>query len=144
MKSKKRYHVYDSFEGLPEKHEHDGKSDTYGKGDCRSSEDEFVEHFISRRIAIPERHKGWFAQIPDEEYPDQICFAFLDSDFYTSITDSWNKIYHKLSPGAVVCVHDYGWEKLPGVYIACDKFLIDKPEHGTIRSINNVGIMVKL
>lgn len=144
MNCKKRFHVYDSFMGLPDKHEFDGDERKYRKGDCQSTEEAFVEHFISRRIAIPEVHSGWFAEIPDEEYPDKICFAFLDSDFYTSITDSWQKIYHKLSKGAVVCIHDYNWDPLPGVQKACHDFLKDKPEHGSIKNMFNVGIMVKL
>lgn len=31
-----------------------------------------------------------------EEYPNPICFAFFDSDFYNSIIDSFNKTWNKI------------------------------------------------
>ena len=43
-------------------------------------------------------HKGWFDQLSDREVPEQIAFAFLDGDFYSSIIDSLRR------GGRLVCV----------------------------------------
>ena len=126
LQSDKVYHVYDSFEGLPEPAEVDG--DLCKKGDMKREQTEFIESFISADLVCPIIHKGWFAEIPDSEYPDKICFAFFDGDFFSSILDSFCKVYHKMSPGGIILVHDYEGAGLPGVKKACDYFLKDKPE----------------
>ena len=85
--SSKRYHVYDSWEGLPEKLKNDvGLGDKqFYKGDCKTSKESFIYQMNIRNLSLPEIHSGWFKDIPDDEYPDKICFAFLDGDFYSSI-----------------------------------------------------------
>ena len=130
-KSIKKFHVYDSFEGLPEKGKED-KSDCsierYFKGSCTTSRTSFLNTFDKLHLKIPIMNSGWFSEISDEKYPDKISFAFFDGDFYQSIMDSFHKVYHKLTKGAIVCIHDFNWEHLPGVEKACKDFLNDKPE----------------
>ena len=120
------YHVYDSFEGLPEPAEIDGT--TRPKGHLKKEQSMFEKTFSDAKLECPVIHKGWFSEIPDEEYPDKICFAFFDGDFYSSILDSFFKVYHKMVPGGIIIVHDYEGAMLPGVKVACDDFLRDKPE----------------
>ena len=48
-----------------------------------------------------------------------------------------------MPPGARLAVHDYGGRVLPGVKGACDDFLRDKPENGTVIADDFVGVMVK-
>ena len=148
-KSRKVFYVYDSFEGLPEKTEHDGER--FKRRDVAIGPEHLVNSFRGLNLRIPVINIGWFAEIPDEQYPKKICFAFLDGDFYSSIIDSLNKIYRKLTPGAIVCVHDYtpGNSKwLPGVEKACVDFLKDKTESmqqacmGDLK-INGVGFFIK-
>ena len=122
----KVYHVYDSFEGLPAPAEIDG--DLCKQGDMKKEQHEFEQTFKNAGLECPVIHKGWFSEIPDHEYPDKICFAFFDGDFYSSIMDSFFKVYHKMTPGGIILVHDYEGEMLPGVKVACDDFLRDKPE----------------
>lgn len=122
----KIYHVYDSFEGLPAPAEIDGE--LCKQGDMKKEQVEFEQTFFSANLDCPIIHKGWFAEIPDVDYPDKICFAFFDGDFYSSITDSFNKVYDKMVPGGIILIHDYEGEQLPGVKVACDDFLKDKPE----------------
>ncbi len=128
--SSKQYHVYDSWQGLPEKDQHDLTSEDwqYQKGECRTYKERFERHFEWRKLVPPTIHSGWFAEIPDHEYPDHISFAFFDGDFYTSIIDSFNKVYPKMSKGGIIMLDDCGWNVLPGVEKACDDFLKDKPE----------------
>lgn len=126
IESNKIYHVYYSFEGLPEPEEVDG--DLCKKGDMRQEQSAFEQSFIDAKLRLPIIHKGWFAEIPDEDYPDKISFAFFDGDFYSSILDSFCKVYDKMSHGGIILIHDYEGAQLPGVKKACDWFLKDKPE----------------
>lgn len=141
LKGSKLFHVYDSFEGLPDKHTKDTNQTErqFSKGQCLTNLDQFLNTFYKEDKPLPEIHIGWFK---DAELPEKISFAFFDGDFYTSIMDSWEKVYSRLSPGAVVCVHDYGWDVLPGVKLACDEFLSDKPE--TMTCENFIGILKKV
>lgn len=121
-------HVYDSFEGLPDAIEHDGNPPRLSRGNLSKEQSAFEQTFIDAQLECPVIHKGWFSEIPDSEYPDKICFAFFDGDFYSSIMDSFFKVYHKMAPGGIIIVHDYEGAGLPGVKKACDYFLKDKPE----------------
>lgn len=121
-------HVYDSFEGLPDAIEHDGNPPRLNKGNLAKEQSAFEQSFKDAGLEFPVIHKGFFGEIPDHEYPEQISFAFFDGDLYTSILDSFRKVYHKVSKGGIIIVHDYEGAGLPGVKKACDLFLEDKPE----------------
>ena len=131
-KSDKEFHVYDSWQGLPKKLSVDvnrnGKIQ-FEKGYCRTSKKMFQYVFKLRKLKEPIIHSGWFKEIPDNEYPDKICFAFLDGDFYSSIMDSLNKIYHKMVKGGIIIIDDCGWSALPGCKKAIQDFLKDKREN---------------
>jgi O-methyltransferase len=145
LEGKKNFHVYDSFEGFPEKDPKDEGEEyhfKFEKGGCATTIETFENTFAEFDMPLPYIHKGWFKDITD--LPEKISFAFFDSDFYTSILDSWEKVYPRLSKGAIVCVHDYNWNVLPGAKIACDEFLSDKPEKDTIVFDNYIGIFTKL
>lgn len=128
--SSKKYHVYDSWKGLPKKMDCDRGLDDrqFYEGQCRTSKDSFIQHFNFRKLLLPEVHSGWFKEIPDHEYPEKICFAFLDGDFYSSIMDSLNKIYSKMVKGGIIIIDDCGWNALPGCKKAVEDFLKDKEE----------------
>ena len=130
-KSSKIYHVYDSWEGLPKKLECDKGlgNRQYFEGSCKTSKESFIQQFKIRNLLLPEIHSGWFKEIPDKEYPDKICFAFLDGDFYSSIMDSLNKIYYKMVKGGIIIIDDCGWSALPGCKKAVEDFLQDKEEN---------------
>merc|ERR1712217_39935 len=70
------YHVYDSFESLPDRNELDGinqgGSDD-SKGGMRVSTDKFKRNFGERHLTLPDGiHKGFFADIPDDDYPSPV------------------------------------------------------------------------
>ena len=127
VNSDKTFHVYDSFQGLPEPAEVDG--DLCKQGDMKKEQYEFEQTFKDVGLECPVVHKGWFCDIPDEQYPDKICFAFFDGDFYSSIIDSFYKVYDKMVKGGIILIHDYEGEMLPGVKVACNDFLKGKPEN---------------
>ena len=128
--SDKKYHVYDSWDGLPNVTNKDLSKTQwkFKRGSCKTSKDIFIKNFTDRNLKLPIIHSGWFKDIPDKEYPEKICFAFFDGDFYTSIIDSFNKTYHKMHKGGIILIDDCGWNVLPGVELACNDFLKDKEE----------------
>jgi O-methyltransferase len=120
-------HLYDSFQGLPEKDAKDNPQ--WGEpGSVKTAQKVVRERFAREGLRQPRIHAGWFAELAEEEFPAQVAFAFFDGDLYRSILDSFLRIYPRLSPGAVVCVHDFGCDTWPGVTRACEEFLADKPE----------------
>lgn len=135
FKSNKRLHVYDSFEGLPEKHEEDGKSLLFRKGFLKTKKDILIENFKKFDVKLPEIHVGWFRDVLPMQLPQRICFAHLDGDFYSSIKESLENVYPRLSKSAIVVIDDYSdpkisriWNELPGIKKACDEFFMDKKE----------------
>jgi len=141
VKSEKVMCVYDSFEGLPSKTTEDGATPC-DKGASAVSREMFVQTFKDAGLELPIINKGFFGDIPDDKYPDKICFAFLDGDFYSSIIDSFNKVYHKMQSGGIILIHDYKWDNFPGVVKACEDFLKHKPEKMT-QDMFGIGKLVK-
>jgi len=124
-------HVYDSWQGVPAPVAYDRPVpgvQPFEKGYCATQRSVFEDNFAASGLRMPTVHSGWFAAIPDGEYPSPIAFALFDGDLYSSIIDSFAKVYGKLSLGARVVIDDYEWERLPGVKRACADFLADKPE----------------
>jgi O-methyltransferase len=121
------FHVYDSFSGLPERHEYDAGGYLL-PGDLSTSESVFLNNFALRSLEPPIVHCGWFHDTLPDELPRKICFVHIDSDFYTSVIEGLEAVYPRLADNAIVVIDDYDWEGLPGVKIAVNDFLQDKPE----------------
>ena len=141
-KSDSVYHVYDSFEGLPEKTEHDKSvaGDQFIAGELCASRKLFMENFKKAGLRPPVVHKGWFSQMHDDAVPSDIMFAFLDGDYYESIRDSLRLVTPKLVSGAVVVIDDYMSEALPGAAVATDEWA--KSRGYTIRRVASLAIIV--
>jgi len=137
----KKLYVYDSFEGLPPKTDEDGATPCEAGASAVSIE-QFKKTFADAGVELPVINKGFFGDLADDKYPEEICFAFFDGDFYGSIMDSFNKVYHKMTPGGIILIHDYEYAPFPGVKKACDDFLKDKPEV-IIKNIFGIGKVVK-
>src|SRR5262249_10142950 len=82
----KKLHVYDSFEGLPDRAPQDGveHAERYGAGQLKTTKDLLAENFRRYNLPLPEIHQGWFDQTLPTQLPETICFAYLDGDLYTS------------------------------------------------------------
>lgn len=140
----KQVHFYDSFEGAPAVPPGgvDSQLAVYGKGDMSASL--FVFHDTFRRVGLPPPtsvHKGWFEETIPAQLPDQIAFALLDGDLYSSTKHVLPHLYARMAPGAVCMFGVYYDEavlsrpsiipqyKSPGVKLATDEFFAGKPEH---------------
>lgn len=128
-KSTREFHVYDSFEGLPEKLSQDQSraGDQFVAGELKASKKQFIMNFKKAGLPLPHIHKGWFSELSPSDMPDEIAFAFLDGDYYESIRDSLKLIWLRLVQGAVVVVDDYANEALPGAGKAVDEWLRTHP-----------------
>lgn len=122
------FHVYDSFEGLPDKTTQDENAAgvDFEAGKLFVSKREFTEQFVSAHLTPPIIHKGWFEELLPESVPKEIAFAFLDGDFYTSILSSLRLIYPHMAPGSRILIDDYQHETLPGVERAVHDFFQGK------------------
>ncbi len=129
----KRLFIYDSFEGLPEKSSLDASEAgrDFVKGVLLVTKREIKARFLRAGMKLPVIKKAWFNELADADLPEKIAFAFLDGDLYESICDSLKLVEGKLSEGAVVIIHDYQNEALPGVAKAVDEWLAQNPGHKT-------------
>ena len=111
------FHVYDSFEGLPQKSREDESvaGISFQAGKLAVSKKQFIREFQKAKLHLPMVHKGWFSQLTAEDVPGQIAFAFLDGDFYGSIKSSLKLVLPRMSRGGTIVIDDYAREALPGV-----------------------------
>lgn len=124
MKRTNEFHVYDSFEGLPEKRSEDVSplGVQFKAGELRVTKKQFIHEFHKAGLRLPIIHKDWFSDIFAQDVPNNIAFAFLDGDYYESIMTPLKLIEKKLSKGAVIVVDDYGNQALPGASKAVDEW----------------------
>lgn len=119
------FHVFDSFEGLPDKSalDYSAAGEQFTAGELLATKKQFVANFKKAGLPLPVIHKGWFSDIGTDDVPDNIAFAFLDGDYYESIKDSFELITPKLNKHAVIVVDDYVSDALPGAAKATDEWL---------------------
>ena len=116
-KDNRPFHVYDSFEGLPQKSTRDTSAAgvDFKAGELTVSKKQFFEQFRRAHLETPITHKAWFNDLSDADLPDHIAFAFLDGDFYESILTSLQLVWLRLDKGGIITIDDYRRETLPGV-----------------------------
>lgn len=124
----REFHVYDSFEGLPEKGGYDSNAAgvDFEAGKLYVSKKEFMQQFRSAGLVLPTIHKGWFNDLDGKAVPAPIAFAFLDGDFYDSILSSLRLVWPHMAPGGTIVIDDYKRETLPGVERAVRDFFQGK------------------
>lgn len=118
--------LYDSFAGLPEKTREDNSvaGDQFKTGELFVTKREVTEKFKRQSLPLPKIKKAFFEDLdPISDFPEKICFAFLDGDLYASIKTSLSLVQNKMQPGSVVIIHDYNNPELPGSARAVDEWL---------------------
>jgi O-methyltransferase len=137
--SDKKLYVYDSFEGLPDLSKWEMNTG-WRPRTLVTSEDVLTSNFIENNLPTPIITKGWFKDIPEDNLPEKISFAFLDGDFYDSIYDSLVKVYDRVVDGGYIFFHDYKRNDLPGVEAAIkDFFELKGIENNVIEVVTQVG-----
>lgn len=124
----REFHVYDSFEGLPEKSRQDNNAAgvDFEAGKLYVSKKECMQQFRAAGLRPPVAHKSWFNELTPAEVPEPIAFAFLDGDFYDSIISSLRLVWPKMSDGGTIVIDDYKRDTLPGVERAIKDFFQGK------------------
>ncbi len=117
--SDKRLHLFDSFEGLPKPSEQDRlKDDIFALGSMEAYTGQMScpEDMVRSRleaISFPQDrfviHKGFIERIlhEDKNLPTQVCFAYVDFDFYEPIKVTLEFLHDITPKGAVIIVDDY-------------------------------------
>lgn len=128
-KSPRELHVYDSFEGLPEKsvQDYSPAGEQFKPGELHATKKQFIENYKKAGLSLPHIHKGWFNELSQTDVPDKIAFVFLDGDYYESVFSPLKLIWPRLTDGAIVVVDDYANEALPGAAKAVDEWLRSHP-----------------
>ncbi len=143
LSPQKKLFVYDSFAGLPEKLYQDinASGTDFTAGELKTSKAELILNFKKAGLKIPFIKKAWFKDLSLDDIPNQICFAFLDGDFYESILQPLNLIKNNLTKGATIIIDDYGNEKLPGAKRAADQFLASQPNFKLGQTSHSLAVL---
>jgi O-methyltransferase len=139
----RQLHVYDSFEGLPAKTIKDASvaGSGFKAGELKSPKRQLIKNFKQASLKPPIIHKGWFSDLTDKDVPNLIAFAFLDGDFYTSIMESLNLIWPKITKDSIIIIDDYQRSNLPGVSRAIEDFFKQINQFPTIQQQQNLAII---
>lgn len=137
----KHYHLFDSFEGLPEAQEIDGVSAKQWQSNTGSdnyydnckAEMSFAEAAMKlsgvKNYFI---HKGWFNEtLPSFNKEEKIAVLRLDGDWYKSTKECLENLYDHVVPGGVIVLDDYyAWD---GCTRALHDFLSERKLSDRIR-----------
>ncbi len=143
---KKKLYLYDSFEGLPEKMPQDQSAagTEFISGELMATKSQLKLNFKKASLKIPKIKKAWFSDLKQKDVPRQICFAFLDGDFYNSTKDCLGLIQDNISRGGIIIVDDYDNPALPGARKAIDEFLGQNTTYKLIRVTKSLAVLEKL
>ena len=117
--SYRKYHLFDSFEGLPEVQEKDGqwaKKWQDGKNlwyfdNCKAEEEFAVEAMKIANCNNYEIYRGWFKNTLSSYTGTNIAMLRLDGDWYDSTYQCLSEFYPKVVDKGIVIIDDYyAWE----------------------------------
>lgn len=139
----KRLHLFDSFAGLPSPSEKDQlKNDIFSLGSMEAytgamSCPEEMVHARLKTISFPTQryviHKGFIEHLIDRDknLPENVCFAYVDFDFYEPIKVALSFLHQVTPKGAIIIVDDYDFFST-GSKTAVDEFIEEKNSTETI------------
>lgn len=141
--SNKNLHLFDSFEGLPKPSDKDQlKDDIFSLGNIESYAGKMScpEDMVRSRlhaISFPSTryiiHKGFIENLlnEDKSLPREVCFAYVDFDFYEPIKVTLEYLHCVTPVGATIIVDDYDFFST-GVKLAVDEFIESRLSSGTV------------
>ncbi|WP_168185976.1 TylF/MycF/NovP-related O-methyltransferase [Magnetospirillum sp. ME-1] len=113
--SGKKYHFFDSFEGLPPPRDIDGGAamslhqKPYYYNNNRADYDEFCQLVYAQ--SVPREnisiYKGWFSDTLRQYSGGPISVLRLDGDWYDSTMQCLRGLWDLVEPGGVVIIDDY-------------------------------------
>lgn len=110
-----RFHLFDSFEGLPELTGVDVGSDQFKRGDFAVGQAQVIEHFKQRHVWNPARiafYPGWYEQsltpaLQAELRESPASIVHIDCDLYESARTVLTFLTPLLQPGTIVLIDDW-------------------------------------
>ena len=148
-------HLYDTFEGMTPPDDVDRRSDGRTAADllATSSRDSRVWGVATlddvkagmAEVGYPSErihyHCGRVEDTIPREAPETVSILRLDTDWYASTRHEFEHLYHRLSPGGVLIIDDYGyWE---GSRRATEEFLEESGAPLLLLPIGDGRIAVK-
>lgn len=150
--SKRRYYLFDSFEGLPPAKPVDGAAalEWQGRVDAVDFHDncKAPQEFAQRAMQLAGARRfelvgGWFHEtLPTFTLPEPIALLRLDADWYDSTMVCLENLFDRVAPGGLVVLDDYfAWD---GCSRALHDFLSRRSAAEKIRSLGETCYLVKL
>lgn len=145
------YHLFDSFEGLPEVKEIDGpeakawqsnKEGVYYFDNCKADERDAKKAMMLSGAKSFTLNKGWFNEsLKGFSAPNGIAVLRLDADWYDSTMDCLIHLFPKLNKGGILILDDYyTWE---GCSKAIHDYLSVNKLAYRIHSYNGICYLIK-
>jgi hypothetical protein len=131
----RRLHLFDTFEGMPPPSEKDRRPQGASAEELLATHDKHHRIWAiaglddvqegMRETEYPEEqihfHKGLVEDTVPVHAPAQLAILRLDTDWYESTRHELEHLFHRLSPGGVLIIDDYGdWD---GARQATDEFM---------------------
>lgn len=114
FKGHKDFHLFDTFEGLPEVDQIDEIFKSRMFNASRQELEERLDAYENIHI-----HEGLFPNTTKKLKEETFAFVHLDVDLYQCTKDALDYFYPRLASGGVIISHDY---HLKGVQKAVDEF----------------------
>jgi O-methyltransferase len=123
-KGNKTFHLFDTFEGLPDLNKFDTSNEFY-KGQFNDTSFELIGKLLNNypNISI---HKGYFPDTAGPVLDKKFSLVNLDVDLHKTTHDALEFFYPRMVKGGIILSHDY--VNADGVRKAFDDFFADKPE----------------
>lgn len=148
---KRKYYLFDSFEGLPPAKEIDGaaalawqqdKESPFYYGNCSASCELAIQAMGIAGATEFEIVPGWFNEtVPAYQFEEPIALLRLDADWYESTMICLENLFDRVAPGGLVIIDDYyAWD---GCSRAVHDFLSCKSATERIRSMGSVCFLIK-
>lgn len=121
-------YLFDSFQGLPEPGDRDGRmaNEKFHEGWCQADVSD-VRGLLSRlRVPSSRIHivPGWFHDTFGTVDIPSVALLHIDADWFDSVRLCLDTFYDKVQPGGLVVLDDYG--RWPGCNRAADGFLAER------------------
>jgi O-methyltransferase len=134
--NKRKYYLFDSFEGLPPAGKIDGESALRWQKDknsplyfnnCRAEEKYAQEAMTLSGVKNYKIIRGWFFKtLPENKFNHNIAILRLDADWYKPTMECLTALYNHVVKGGIIIVDDYyTWD---GCARAVHEFILKKED----------------
>lgn len=135
----KKIHLFDTFAGLPEPR---SDIDLCQKGQFAADLQGVQSFFADCPNVI--FHVGIFPDTTLGLNVNRYAMVHLDGDLYSSTLDGLKYFYPRMVIGGIIVLDDYKFPHAPGVAIALQEFMMDKPERTIVSALDYQAYIIKI